>query len=387
MAGAAEAVAVTSGPRHHFFGYYDKCPWDATGQLLLCLETSFKGRTPGPGDSAIVGMVALEHRWVFQPVTRTQAWNWQQGAMFQWMPSAPDRLVAFNIRSQGRFRGVVRDVFSGEELLMPLPVCAVSPDGDTVLSLNFSRLADVRPGYGYAGVPDPWQEDPYPADDGIYAMSFAAGEYGLILSLQTLAEFRPKSTMVGAKHWVNHIQFNRDGSRFAFLHRWRNPAETGWHSRLLTANADGSELWCVADEDLVSHYDWRDSSHILAWAKQRDQGEGFFLFTDRTEERRPVGEGVLTRDGHCSYSPDGRWILTDTYPDADRMRALLLFRPDDGSLVELGRFFSPPELSGPVRCDLHPRWNRDGTKICFDSVHEGTRQVYVMDVGDIVAGP
>ena len=32
------------------------------------------------------------------------------------------------------------------------------------------------------------------------------------------------------------------------------------------------------------------------------------------------------------------------------------------------------------RCDLHPRWRLDGKQIGFNSVHEGTRQVYVMDV-------
>jgi hypothetical protein len=36
------------------------------------------------------------------------------------------------------------------------------------------------------------------------------------------------------------------------------------------------------------------------------------------------------------------------------------------------------------RCDLHPRWNRDGTQVCFDSAHEGERQVYAIDVRDAV---
>jgi len=97
-----------------------------------------------------------------------------------------------------------------------------------------------------------------------------------------------------------------------------------------------------------------------------------------------VGEGVLTSDGHCSYSPDGRWILTDTYPDRERLRTLILYRPSDGSRVDIGRFFSPRELDGEIRCDLHPRWSRDGQKICFDSVHEGHRQIYVVDVSEIV---
>ena len=33
------AKAVTKGPKHHFFGYYDKTPWDKTGRYLLeCTE-------------------------------------------------------------------------------------------------------------------------------------------------------------------------------------------------------------------------------------------------------------------------------------------------------------------------------------------------------------
>jgi len=41
------ARPATRGPKHHFFGYYDKCPWDATGRLLLALEVDFMGRPPG----------------------------------------------------------------------------------------------------------------------------------------------------------------------------------------------------------------------------------------------------------------------------------------------------------------------------------------------------
>jgi hypothetical protein len=100
-----------------------------------------------------------------------------------------------------------------------------------------------------------------------------------------------------------------------------------------------------------------------------------------------VGDGILTSDGHCSYGPDRHWFLTDTYPDRETSkRTLLLYRPEDDCRVEIGRFYSPPEVTGEIRCDLHPRWNRDGTQVCFDSVHEGHRGMYVIDVGDIVSG-
>jgi hypothetical protein len=373
---------LTGGPRHHFFGYYDKCPWDSTGRYLLALEAGFMDRAPGSGDAATVGMVDLarERRWI--SLAETSAWNWQQGAMLQWLPAAPDRLIIYNMRLSDRFVSVIRDVGSGEARTLPRPVYAISRDGRSALTLNFSRVHHCRPGYGYEGVPDPWAEDPAPEEDGIWWMDLRTGESRLILSLARVAALEPQPSMEGTRHWFNHLEFNGDDSRFVFLHRWRG--EGMWRTRMFTARPDGSELHCLAHDDYVSHFAWRDRSHILAWAHQRETGVFYYLFTDQSQEKEIVGGGILTVDGHCSYSPDRRWILTDSYPDPDSKRSLILFRPADGRRVTLGRFYSPPELSEEIRCDLHPRWNRDGTQTCIDSAHEGERQVYVMDVGDIV---
>jgi hypothetical protein len=242
----------------------------------------------------------------------------------------------------------------------------------------------MRPGYGYVGAVDPGQDEGAPAGDGVFRMDLAGGDAELVLSLAGLAAMRPKPSMVGAKHWVNHVQINTEGSRFACLHRWRVPDGRGkWRTRLVTAGLDGSDPFILLDDDMVSHYDWRDGEGLLAWANVDGVGMRYWLCRDRSPEREVVGEGVLTCDGHCSYSPDRRWVLTDTYPDSDGKRTLLLFRPDDGVRVDLGRFHAGG-LKGPVRCDLHPRWGRDGRSVCFDSVHVGTRQMYVMDVSEVV---
>jgi hypothetical protein len=100
--------------------------------------------------------------------------------------------------------------------------------------------------------------------------------------------------------------------------------------------------------------------------------------------RRIVERDALTRDGHCSFTQDGAWLLTDTGPDAEDLRTLLLWNMVEGCTVILGRYRSPPPYRDEIRCDLHPRWSRDEREVCFDSIHEGTRQVYVMDVGDIL---
>ncbi len=383
-AAAPPTRAVTRGPKHHFFGYYDKTPWDATGRYVLGVEAGFMDRAPTPEDEAVVGLIDTARGDAWAPLAATTAWHWQFGPMLQWLPAAPDRTVAFNVRREGSFGAALLDVFTREERALPLPIAALSPDKGTALSVNFSRLADMRPGYGYGGLRDPGYDGPHPADDGVFRMDLATGESELIVSLDRAAALNRRPDMDGCKHWFNHLVINTDGSRFAFLHRWRPPDRDARKTRLLTAGLDGSDLRCIADDDMVSHYDWRDAERILAWARQRDAGDRFFLFNERTGGREVIGEGVLTGDGHCSYSPDRRWILLDAYPDERHERALMLFDPAEGRRVDLGRFHSPPALAGPIRCDLHPRWSRDGHHVCMDSVHEGTRQIYVIDVSAIV---
>ena len=154
---------------------------------------------------------------------------------------------------------------------------------------------------------------------------------------------------------------------------------------MFTARPDGSDLFYVAGDEYVSHFIWRNPRQILAWARMPQQANRYFLFTDRTANVEVIGDGILTENGHCSYSPDGRWLLTDTYPDDKGSRTLILFRLCDGQRVDIGRFFAPPELYEEIRCDLHPRWSRDGRHVCIDSAHAGSRQMYVLDVSSIVA--
>lgn len=375
--------AVTKGPKHHFFGYYDKFPWDATGRYLAALETTFIHRPPNPDDCATVGLVDLENdnKWI--PLAETHAWNWQQGSMLHWLPTAPDRLIIHNDRNGNKFVSVIRDVHTGETRTLPRPVYAVSHDGKSAVTLNFARVHQTRPGYGYCGLPDPWEDELHPDEDGIYWIDLTTGENRLIISLAQIMEIRHDPSMDDAKHWFNHLLFNPDDTRFIFLHRWKRP-EGGWWTRLFTANPDGSDIYCVADHGMVSHFDWKNPRQILAWARQKEIGDRYFLFTDQTDEKKIVGEGILTCDGHCSYSPDRKWILTDTYPDKERMRTLILYRPSDKQRIDIGKFFAPKALNGEIRCDLHPRWSRDGKQVCIDSAHEGERQVYVVSIGKII---
>ena len=97
------ARPVTHGPRHHFFGYYDKTPWDASGRFMLGMEVGFMDRRPSGDDPLTIGIIDLENDCAFHALGESRAWCWQPGCMLQWLASAPDRLIIYNDRRDDRF--------------------------------------------------------------------------------------------------------------------------------------------------------------------------------------------------------------------------------------------------------------------------------------------
>jgi hypothetical protein len=123
----------------------------------------------------------------------------------------------------------------------------------------------------------------------------------------------------------------------------------------------------------------------LAWAWHPSHGSKFYLYEDRTDKVEAVGPDVMTVNGHCTYLPNKRWVLNDTYPDAKRNQNPYLYDVQTGSRVPLGHFFSSAEYAGEFRCDTHPRYSPDGKKVVIDSPHGGNgRQMYLFDISAIV---
>ncbi len=372
------ARPITQGPKHHFFGYYSICPWDATGQYVLCLESDFHERPPAAGDTAVVGLVALA-TGAFEPLAETQAWNLQQGTMLHWLPMAPDRLITYNDRQGDRHVAVVLDIHTGKRRILPRPISGLSRDGRRAVSLNYARLHSVRPVVGYAGLPDPFADQQHPTDDGLFLMDTESGEAELLVSYEDARAFLSDYPVVQThKMWFNHTVINRDDTRVAFVVRLYEPGVGIKHTIMVTASLDSGELRLVTDLS-ASHFDWQTARTIVGWVTM-NEGDHFYRIDDATGAYELVRPDVLTRNGHNSFTKDGTWMLTDTGPDENDLQSLMLWNMAEERLVELGQFLAPPPYRGEVRCDMHPRWSRDETQVCFDSIHEGTRQVYVMDV-------
>ena len=387
------ARALTRGPRFHWRAYYDKLLTDPSDRYVLCNQVDFEGRSPTADDVLRVGMVDMRDgdRWIELGASR--AWNWQQGCMLQWVPGS-DCEVAWNDREGDRFVMHILDVESRQRRTLPYPFYCLSPDGAWALAPDFRRLNDTRPGYGYAGLPDPNRDVLAPADEGIWRIDLKTGERRLLFSLAEVATIPfvgpPELAFTAdSKHWFNHLLINTDGTRFFFLHRWRQKGETGrFITRAFTAGADGKDLHMLIPSGKVSHFVWRDAAHITAYAGHPDTGEWrFCVFEDQSRNVEVVGEGVLTwGDGHITYVPgtDNAWVLNDTYPDKQRLQRPHLFHIPTRTRVPLGEFLSPKGYTGEWRCDLHPSCTRDGRAVLVDSTHEGGRQIYRIDIEAII---
>jgi len=378
---------ITRGPKHHWFAYYDKLQFDPTCRYALGMEVDFEHRSPQSNDVIGIGMVDLENDDQWIELGKSCSWGWQQGCMLQWRPGS-DREILWNDRQGDRFVCHILDIHTRRKRTLPHPVYTLSPDGKTAVAADFRRINDMRPGYGYAGLPDPHGNELAPQYSGIFRVDLDTGQQELIVSLADIARFgeipgNPKN----AKHYFNHLLFNTDGSRFIFLHRWRpwdsaqHRSAGGFGTRMLTATTEGKDIRIVDPYGRTSHFIWRDPKHILAWAWHPSHGNAFYLYEDGTDVAEVVGKGIMTRNGHCTYLPGNRWILNDTYPDRGRRQQVYLYHVATGRTVSLGGFFLPPEYRGEWRCDTHPRFSPDGKSVIIDSPHTGAgRQMHLIDI-------
>jgi len=377
---------ITRGPKHHWFAYYDKLEFDPTCRFVLGMEVDFEHRSPTADDLIRVGMVDLQDNDTWIELGESRAWCWQQGCMLQWRPGSKTE-VLWNDRQGDRFVCHVLDVVTRKKRTIPHPVYTVSPDGRWGVAPDFRRVNDMRPGYGYTGLPDPNADVLAPDDSGVFHVDLDTGEQRLVVSLAEVAGIpMPGRDLSRMKHYFNHLLASPDGSRFEFLHRWRGPGQRSFGTRMLTAAPDGSDIRVLDPSGYTSHFIWRDPEHILAWSRHPSHGDAFYLFEDRTGGTvEVVGNDVMTNNGHCSYLPGAEWILNDTYPDRERKQGVYLYHVATGKQVWLGRFYSPPEYTGEWRCDTHPRHSPDGKSVVIDSPHTGEgRQLHLIDISDIV---
>ena len=386
---------ITSGPKFHWFGYYDKREFDPTGKLVLAGEVSFEGRSPTGNDKINVGYVDTGNNDQWTRVGESSAWGWQQGCMLQWVGDDGKRIL-WNDREGDSFVCRVYSLGTKTVRTLSRPIYTISADGRYGLSVDFRRIDNLRPGYGYDGLADPHVNEHAPKDSGIWRVDLESGDDQLIMSLADVATIPwPDGDLHSdAWHYFNHLLINPSGTRFIVLHRYRprfDPEtlqfQGGFVTRMITANMDGSDRYVLDPSGYTSHFIWKNDRQSTMWTRPAGQKSGFYVFNDKTRKVNAVGHDKMPTNGHNTYlpAPYDDWILNDTYPDKKTSRqTVYLYHVPSGRRFDLGHFPSPRAYRGEWRCDTHPRSSNDGTQVAIDSPHNGGRQVYLMDIKELL---
>jgi hypothetical protein len=390
----SEPVQITPNQMHHFFGYYEISPWSKNKKYFICLETDFQDHMPQIGEKARILLLDLQEG-TNRIITETQGWNFQQGAMVHWMPSAPNKKIIFNDCDKTGIFSRVLDVQTGEGYKLPRAINAVAHTKDKALCVNFARLHKNRPVVSYPCKYDYSVSGSHPNDDGVFLMDLQTGENELIITLDEIwkrnkitrerKEMPLKAKLFGTDLWFNHLGFSPNDTRFFFLARFssflRKLVSSMW-----TIGVDGSDSFLAVDfkhenhDSKLSHFGWKDNDTLIVTMKYLKETDcSHVLIKDRDGESKIIAPKELTWDGHPVFSPDKRYLATDSYI-RNHKRYVYIVDMKTEKIHEIASFHNPIRFYGRIRCDPHPRWNYDGSQLSFDGLGKNGRQIYIIDI-------
>jgi hypothetical protein len=374
------------------FFFYQVLQFDPTGRYLLGLRVYCQSRDVKPDDRGDVGYIDLEAGFKWTKIGETTAWNWQQGNRLQWRPHSEE--IIWNDRSDDGKKFVCRTYHfrTGQRRTLPRPIYDLSPDGATALTHDFERM-NLFKGTEYVGIEDVYEREFAPSGTGIWKMDMESGKAELIISLEKMATIAyPKGNPASGHVYFFREGWNPSGTRFvAFI---KDPANKLFQAYSMTPQ--GTDVRYLYSNP--SHHAWLDDRHIMDYGRHTPPASktalgGYFLFRDDGTGAAKELLWPSQFDGHDSLLPasGSDWIISDTYVMAGYQYLFLYHRPTK-LFIPLARLKSTaedvPNFTGEYRVDLHPRFSRDGRKVCIDATHESLgRQMYVMDIGSILDHP
>ena len=383
-----EIEQLTSGEKHHFFGYIGQCltiPWSADGRYILGLEIDRIDRLPTPPEFATVILVDAENHNKIIRLDKCHAWNPQQGTMFYWHPLKPKTQFFFNDRDvrTGRVFTVLYDIEKRKRVReyrfadTPIGNGGVAAHGSAFLAINYGRLARLRLVTGYPEALDWSKDEVAPANDGIFVVDIKTGKKRLLVSYRQL-EKKIKQRYPDFEHsglFINHTLWNRQGNRVYFF------ARAGWDGKGKRTNIpfsihiNGSNLQ-LHDKHIGGHPEWAEETVLIGREKSKQ------VLYDM-EKKMVVGQ-IGTPDifpdpeGDISLSPDGNWFVNGYKQNNKNYYAV--YRRSDGAFVR-SEGIDKGRYSGNIRIDPAPRWNRTNDAILIPGIAKNkTRQMFLLHV-------
>lgn len=363
-----DTIVIGNKGHHCYFGYYDKSPLNENSRYALFMKIAKDAREGDMAEVCIYDMQTKEQKTVGQ----TRTWNWQQGAMEQWVDA---NTVSYNSFDAERnvYQAIRVNIETGARCAIDRAAYIFNMAFTKYLSLNFYRLDMFAKGYGYPFIVD----DLDSSKDGIWEVDVTTNKSALILSLAEVMAFEQKDYMQ-CQHYINHVAYCPDERFIIFIHRWQVKGGE-FVSRLLKYDLHERTLMTILDNGHVSHYCWKSDKELMIFATNERNEKGYMVVNIESGKNFRL-DGLPTEDGHPTYSDNKKWVVTDTYPNNHRDQYLFLFNIEDKKLYKVDRLHSPFKYFNENRCDLHPRWSKDNRYLLVDNTASGVRTLKIYEI-------
>ena len=200
--------------KHTFFGYFDKSPFSFDDTKILFVSTDYN-KNLKTSELAYIGYFDLKSK-SYVEIDSTTTWCWQQGCRLMWYDK---NLIIYNKVVNEDYGSVLFDVSKNKVVSkFNFPIYDINPAKKIALSLNFSRLQYFRPGYGYNNFINESDRNNRNIRDGVYLCYFNENKRKLLISFEEIINSDYKDSMKDASHYINHLKFSPDGSKFIFYH-------------------------------------------------------------------------------------------------------------------------------------------------------------------------
>lgn len=368
-----ELIRYEDGKRETFFGYYDKSPKNETGEYILYYSTSHSTKKK-PDPNQPINLIVFD--CVNNVIVKRfliYAYNWQQGSKAQWVEKY--RIIFNNYDlDKKKYYSELYNVKTNVSTFIDYPVYDVF--NNKALSLNFNRLALLRPDYGYFNVAMSEEDVKSINDDGVYLVDLERNTSTLLLSIEKLLQTFPIRYDIEkvTAHKVNHIMFSPGGESFIFLHRFFINGKK--IDRLFLYEFGLQKISLLSDHDMVSHYSWIDSKQIIVYMRRFGIGDQYYIIDLYPIKITPIKNAALQSFGDGHPTVKNGLLVTDSYPDNSCTQYLLLYDFSMDKSLCLGSFHHSLLYNREMRCDLHPKWTFNGQEIFFDSIYNRGRHLY-----------
>jgi len=378
---------------HRFF---DTSPISPSGRYVALFKMPYENKSPQPGDMGDVMLVDLKEG-TEKSIAKTCGWEVQMGANVQW--GANDSVVFYNNVDTTSWKPYCAKLnpFTGEIKKLDGTIFMASNDGKMLVSHDLIKSKLAQTGYGVI-LPDSLVKRNIgaPADDGVYVTDTDTGEEKLLVSIADIYEHSIPSikipNMIDYEYYCFQAKWNPQGTKLLTTIQW-SPIGGGPRRRVVvTMNADGGNLRTAITADQWAkgghHINWHpDGKHVTMNLNVRGK-EGLEIIKvrdDGTDMQVIYPKG----SGHPSFHKNGRYIVTDAYPNEDISfgDGSVPIRLIDTKLQTetcIARIYVSDIGGGEFRTDPHPAWDDSGKYITFNGYVGNTRQVYVADVSKLI---